>query len=67
LKGGCPQGQAGTNAPDHQTMSGEKNEMSGKNLWESDHLVWSCANIRCEFLLMYRMNIQLFSFHYYKL
>jgi hypothetical protein len=32
--------QAGTNAPDHQTMSGKKIEMFGKNNGVPDHFVW---------------------------
>ena len=36
--------QAGTNAPDHQTMSGKKIEMSGKNF--GNQTTWSGALMR---------------------
>jgi hypothetical protein len=41
--------QAGTNTPDHQTMSGKKFEMFGKRIGEPDHLVWCSNNICCKF------------------
>jgi hypothetical protein len=42
--------QAGTNAPDHQTMSGKKIEMSGKNFGVPDHLVWCSDKTHCKLL-----------------